>query len=231
MITVRFLRLSFIAGLMLLAVYSCKHKGGRYIDQGEIHFTIEYLKSTGTMAAELKPRSLVVSFKDDKILFEILAPIGSQGITNIINPEEDIYDTYINLFGGRFYYAGSESELHPGFSSMNGAEIRKTDKTKVICGYNCKNAEVVFPAEKDKVFDFWYTDEIRVKNSNVSTPFVQIEGVLLSFYYLLGGSEMKFEAETVYDKEIADKSFERKSKYKLVSKNNMDDLIIRMVNL
>ncbi len=227
----RLLRLSFIAGVMLLTFYSCKQRGGRFIDQGEIHFTIEYIKSTGTMAAELKPRNLVVSFKDDKVLFEILAPIGNQGITNIVNPEEDIYDTYINLFGGRYYYAGTEGELQPGLSSMNGAEIMKTDRTRVICGYNCKNAEVVFPIDPDRIYDFWYTDEIKVKNSNVSTPFVQIDGVLLSFYYLLGGSEMKFEAETVYDKEIADKSFNRKPKYRLVSKNNMDDLITRMVNL
>lgn len=230
-LVVGLLRLSFIAGVMLLTLYSCKHKGGRYINEGEIHFTIDYIKSSGTMAAELKPRNLIVSFKDDKILFEILAPIGSQGITNIVNPEEDIYDTYINLFGGRYYYAGGVGEIHPGLNSMKGAEIIKTDKTRVICGYNCKNAEVIFPVDRDKIYDFWYTDEIKVKNSNVSTPFDQIDGVLLSFYYLLGGSEMKFEAETVYDKEITDKSFDRKPKYKLVSKNNMDDLITRMVNL
>lgn len=227
----RFLRLSFIAGLLILIIYSCKERGGKNIEQGEIHFTIEYLKNSGSLADDLKPRNLVVSFKDDKILFEILAPIGNQGITNIINPEKNIFDTYINLFGGRFYYSGNPGELHPGLASMEGAQIKKTTKTSVICGYNCKNAQVTFPFDRSKVYDFWYTEEIKVKNSNVSTPFSEIDGVLMSFYYLLGGSEMKFEAETVFDKEITEKSFERKPKYKLVSKVAMDNLITKMVSL
>ena len=227
----RLLRLSAIAGLILIVSYSCKNKGSKYINQGEIHFTIEYIKNSGTMSLELKPKNLVVSFKDDKILFEILAPIGNQGITNIINPEKDIFDTYINVFGGRFYYPGSPGELHPGLASMEGARIEKTLKTTDICGYHCKNAQVTFPNDRSKVYDFWYTNEIKVKNSNVSTPFSEIDGVLMSFYYLLGGSEMKFQAETVFDKEITDKSFERKPKYKPVSKKDMDNLITRMVNL
>ena len=53
----------------------------------------------------------------------------------------------------------------------------------------------------------------------------------MSFYYILGNSEMKFEAENVYKKDIPDKAFERRPKFKLVSRENMDKIIIEMVNL
>jgi hypothetical protein len=53
----------------------------------------------------------------------------------------------------------------------------------------------------------------------------------MSFYYILGGSEMKFQAETVYKKDIPDKAFERKPKFRPVSKKDMDKIITDMVNL
>lgn len=221
----------FIAGLILFFSYSCREKGGKYIDQGEIHYNIEYISSTGTVSNDLKPRTLIVSFKNNKILFEILSPIGNQGIMNLVNPETKIYDTYINMIGVRYYYTGSPGEMHPGFRSMDGMEIRKTSRTTSICGYTCKNAEITFPSDRKKIYNIWYTNEIRVINSNASTPFNEIDGVLLSFYFLLGNSEMKFEAETVYKKDIPDKAFERKPKFRLVSKESMDRIITDMVNL
>jgi hypothetical protein len=228
---VRLLRLPLIAGLILLVCYSCKEKGVKFIDRGEIHYRIDYISGIGTMSNDLKPKTLVVSFKKNKILFEILSPIANQGITNLVNPQAKVYDTYINMIGIRYYYAGLPGELHPGFGSMEGMEIKKTSRTTTICRYTCKHAEVTFPSDRNKKYNIWYTNEIRVKNSNASTPFREIEGVLMSFYFILGNSVMKFEAETVYNKDIPDNAFERRPKFRLVTKDDMDRIITDMVNL
>jgi hypothetical protein len=224
-------RLTVIAGLFLLTVCSCRERGGKFIDQGEIHYTIEYIKTAGTLSNDIKPKTLVVSFNRNKILMEITIPIANQGIINIVNPEAKIYDTYINMLGVRYYFAGEAGDIHPGFSSMEGVEIRKTEKTKTICGYLCHHALATFPVDRTKTYDLWYTNDIKVHNSNTCTPFREIDGVLLSFYYILGGSELKFEAETVYKKDIADKAFERRPKFRPVSKNDLDKIITDMVNL
>ncbi len=71
------------------------HKGGKNIDQGEIHYTIDYSASIGSMPIEIMPKNLIVSFKDDKILFAMISPIGNSGILNLSNPDEDIYDTLL----------------------------------------------------------------------------------------------------------------------------------------
>ena len=210
---------------------SCKEKGGKYISQGEINFSIEYSGSSGSFTKDLMPRNLVVSFKNNKILFEILAPIGNSGIINLVNPDLKLYDTYINMLGTKYFYAGKPGELHPGFESMAGLELKKTDKTAIICGYNCKNAEVTLPSDRSKIHEIWYTDEIKVKNSNMSTPFREIDGVLMSFFFVMGKSEMQFDAETVYKKEIPDKLFERRPKFRPVSRDDMDKIITDMVNL
>ncbi|MGQ9620420.1 MAG: hypothetical protein ACUVTX_05480 [Bacteroidales bacterium] len=220
-----------IAGFLLFFLFSCRERNYKNISEGEVHYSIEYLKNQGSIAVEFKPRTLIVSFKNDKILFEILSPLGNQGIINIVNPEKGIYDTYVNMLGTRFYYSGSPDEMHPGFSSMNGVVLNKTSRTTVICGFTCHHAEAMFSAVPGKVYDIWYTDEIKVRSSNSSTPFSELNGVLMSFYYIMGGSEMKFEAEAVYKKKISEKIFERKPKYKLISKTDMDKIISDIVNL
>jgi hypothetical protein len=228
---VRFRNLILVAGLILIINISCRERGGKYISEGEIHYNIDYKATASTISKDLMPKNLVVKFKNNKILFEILSPIGNSGITNLVNPEKGLYDTYINFLGTRFLYAGKPGEMHPGFESMDGLVLKKTDKKMVICGYNCKSAEVTLPGDNTKVYEIWYTDEIKVKNSNSATPFQQIDGILMSFFFIMGKSEMRFEAEAVYKTEIPDRSFERRPKFRLVDRALMDKTITDLVNL
>jgi hypothetical protein len=216
----------FIAAIFAVTYWSCSTNGGKNIDQGEIHYTIDYSAAIGSVPLEVMPKNLIVSFKDDKILFAMISPIGNSGILNLSNPEEDIYDTYFSILTLKYYYAAKKGETFPGFEAMNGMEIHKTEKTMVICGFNCKNAEVTFPTNRGKIFDVWYTTEINVKNPNASSPFQQIEGVMMSFFFLIGHTELHFNAETVYRKDIPDKMFERREKFVRVSKEE----IIKFIN-
>jgi len=211
--------------------YSCKEKGSKYIDQGEIHYNIDYIGNLGSLPKEALPRTLIVSFKHDKILFDMTSAFGNSGLINLANSEKGIFDTYFSLFTIKYYYAAEPGELYPGFESMNGMEIKKTSKTSVLCGFNCKNAEVTFPSDRSKIYNIWYTNEINVKNSNASTPFNQIDGVLMSFFFFIGKAELHFDAESVYKKDIPDEMFERKEKFKRVTKEDFDKFVNKMRNL
>jgi len=207
--------------------YSCKERGGKYIDQGEIHYNIDYIGNFG-VPSEYLPQNLVVSFKKDKILFEMIG-FGKSGIMNLASPEKGIYDTYFSLFTKKFYYAAESGELFPGFEAMNDMILKKTFKTKVICGYNCKNAEVTFGKDRSKIYNVWYTNEIEVKKPNAATPFNEIDGVLLGFFFLMGRSELHFEAETVYKKDIPDATFERRDEFVRVTKESINKVIYQML--
>jgi hypothetical protein len=226
---VRFSYLSFIAVIFTVTCNSCLTKGGKNIDQGEIYYTIDYSGTIESMPREILPKNLIVSFKDDKILFEMISPVGNSGILNLSNPDKDIYDTYFSIFTLKYYYAAKQGEMYPGFEAMQGMELHKTEKTAVICGFNCKNAEVTFPADRAKIFDVWYTNEINVKNPNASSPFNEIDGVMLSFFFLIGHSELHFIAETVYRKDIPDQKFERREKFVRASREDLIKLINTML--
>jgi hypothetical protein len=217
--------------ILIFAAYSCKNTGGKHINQGEIHYDVQYEGHVTMMPKELMPKNLVVSFKDDNIIYELISPFGNSGITNLSNPSKEIYDTYLSMFTIRYFYASKPGELYPGFDAMRGMEVKKTSRSAVICGFNCKNAEVTFPIDRSKIYNVWYTDEIPVRNPNASTPFNQIDGVLMSFFFFIGRSEFHFEAQNVYRKDIPDKTFERKEKFKKVSKNDINKFINKMVSL
>ena len=208
---------------------SCRNKGEKDIDQGEIHYSIEYSGNVGSMK-EVMPKNLVVSFKDNKILFE-MSTFGNSGILNLTNPKDGIFDTYISLMTIKYFYAGKEGEILPGFEAMKGLEINKTSKSAIICGFNCKSAEVTFPGDENKKYEIWYTNEIKIKEPNASTPFRDIDGVLMNFFFIIGSSEMQFTAETVYKKEIPDKTFDRRDKYVRISREDIDKFIDKFVNM
>lgn len=220
----------FVAVTVALAGYSCGEKGVKNISEGEIHYSIEYLGSIGSFK-DIMPKTLIVSFKDNKTLFDISAPIGNSGIMNLSNPEKGIFDTYISLLTMRYYYPAKPGEKQPGFDAMEGMTIRKTSKTAQICGFDCKNAEITFPNDKGNIHQIWYTDEINIKSPNISNPFSEIDGVLMSFFFYMGDAEMRFTAETVYKKDIPDKVFERKEKYKRISREEITNFIDKLISI
>ncbi len=217
--------------ISILILSSCNKYGGRDLEQGEIHYDVSFKGHVSTMPRELMPKNLIVSFKNDKIVYELISPFGNSGIINLANPSKDIYDTYLSLFTLKFFYPSQPGEIYPGFESMRGIDIRKTSKTSVICGFNCKHAEVTFPFDRSKVYNIWYTTEIPVSKPNASTPFQEIDGVLMNFFFFIGSSEFHFEAQNVYKKEIPDKTFERREKFKRVSKKDINKFIDKMVSL
>lgn len=223
--------LSIIFISLLFFSYSCREQGGKNINQGEIHYNIEYSGSMGGVPKEVLPQNLIVSFKKNKLLFEMISTFGNSGIINLTNPEEKIFDTYFSLFTIKYYYAAAEGELFPGFEAMDGMELKKTSKTAQICGFNCKNAEVTFPSDRSKVMTIWYTNEIDVKNSNISTPFKEIDGVLMDFYFYLGATEVHFSAENVYEKDISDDLFIRRNDFKQVSRDEINKFISKMISM
>ncbi len=227
----RFSYVLFIAVIFAITGFSCKEKGGKYINQGEIHYTIDYVGKFGPMPKEVLPKNLIVSFKNNKILFEMISSFGNSGIFNLANPDKGILDTYFSLFTLKYFYAVQPGEQYPGFESMKGIEIRKTTKTSVICGFNCKNAEITFPADRNKIYNIWYTNEINIKNPNIATPYSQIDGVLMNFFFFLGPAELHFDAETVYKKAIPDEAFERREKFMRVSREEIDKFINKMISL
>jgi hypothetical protein len=93
------------------------------------------------------------------------------------------------------------------------------------------NAEVTFPSDRSKVYDVWYTNEINVRNPNEASPFNELDGVLMSFFFIIGHSELRFSCENIYRKDIPDQTFERREKFVRVSREDIVRFINKMLML
>lgn len=216
---------------ILLAISACKNRDIRNISEGEIHYSIDAKSEEGLLSRDLMPKTLIVSFKKDRTLFSITTPIGGSGISNLADPQKNIYDTYLNMLGWRYSYQGALEETPPGMQLMDGIIITKTGKTQEIIGLNCYHAEVSLPMMPDTIYNIWYTDEIKISNPNAATPFRELDGVLVNFFLYMGNKLFVFEAESLFSKEINERVFNRREKYREIPKDEMENLIMRMMEL
>jgi hypothetical protein len=219
---------SFLVTLLLLA--SCRGENVyKNMKEGEIYYNIKYVSNPSSLPTDFLPRELVIAFRHDLISTSLKTPIGNSGVTTVVNPKENIYDTYLNILSFKYYFEGNYRDIQPGFDSMEGITIHDTGRRSVICGFNCKQARVNLPDKKTTRY-IWYTTEIKAENPNRMTPYREVEGVLMDFFYIIGDAELQFTADEVLVKQIPDKEFEKKKNYRKVSSKYLDTLILKMIS-
>lgn len=220
----------FYVLVLIFLLASCKGDSAyKNMREGEIYYNIKYISNPSSLSSDLLPKELVIAFRNDLFNTSLRTPIGNSGITTVINPKENIFDTYLNLLSFKYYFQGNSKDLQPGFSAMKGMTIHDTGRKSVICGFDCRQARVDIP-ESETTRYIWYTDEIRVEKPNRMTPYREIDGVLMDFFYIIGKAEMQFTADEVIVKQIPDKEFEKKKNYKEVSAKFLDALILKMIS-
>lgn len=222
------LKIPFLFLILLLA--SCRGDAGyKNMREGEIWYNIKYVSNPSSLSTDLLPRELVIAFRNDLINTRLKAPIGNTGITTVINPRENIYDTYLNLLSFKYYFEGNYRDIQPGFKAMEGMTVHDTGRRSVICGFNCRQARVDIPGSEG-IRHIWYTYEIKAENPNRMTPYRDVDGVLMDFFYIIGDAELQFTADEVLRKDIPDREFEKKNNYKKVPASFLDALILKMIS-
>jgi len=201
----------------------------RNMREGEIYYNIKYVSNPSSLSSDLLPKELVIAFRNDLICTRLKTPIGNSGVTTVVNPKENIYDTYLNILSFKYYFPGNYRDIQPGFKSMEGISVHDTGRKSVICGFNCRQARVDMPDKKASRY-IWYTTEIRAENPNRMTPYREVDGVLMDFFYIIGDAELQFTADEVLAKQIPDKEFQRKNNYRKVTARYLDTLIMKMIS-
>ncbi len=216
--------------LAVLFLASCRGDGVyKNLKEGEIYYNIKYISNPSSMSTDLLPKELVIAFRGDLINTSLKTPIGNSGVTTVVNPKENIYDTYLNILSFKYYFEGNYRDIQPGFGSMEGMTVHDTGRKSVICGFNCRQARVNIPENKVTRY-IWYTTEIKAENPNRMTPYREIDGVLMDFFYIIGDAELQFTADEVLVKQIPDKEFEKKKNYRKVTAKYLDTLILKMIS-
>ena len=189
-----------------------------------IDYKVEYLESkAGSIPTSILPSKMTLVFAEHIALNRIDGFLGQFSLSYIANLKTTTVTTMLKLFDKKYYYIGKPGELPCGINKMEGIKIHETGHTKEISGFSSKELIV---REGNYPELYIYTANIdNIKNPNITTPYSEVEGVLLEFYTSLSIMQMKLSASRLYNKEIDWSLFKVPDDYKLISRPEMEKAI------
>ena len=217
--------------IIIAASITCKKSlNSIFSKEGEIHYDIVYLENDlEKISTDLLPKKMITKYKNNIYSFEIEGFFGLFNIKNVVNPKESINETQLTVLNKKYYHSGNFDAFAVGFGEMPNMEIQFTDETKQICGIPCSKAIITFPGNEKESIEVYYTQSIPLKNPNRTTPYHEIDGVLMEFYLDLQNVEMKITANAVYDKKLPKSVFGRKEGFKKATKPYLEAVLLRLL--
>jgi hypothetical protein len=192
-----------------------------------IEYKVTYLtEKAGNIPTKMLPGKMTVIFAGHYALNKIEGFFGQFSLIYIGDLKNESVITMLKLFDKKYVYYGKEGELPVGFSELKNLVIKETGNTKEILGYNCKELLI----SSDNMPDFYAlsTDQIKVKNPNITTPYKKVTELLLDFNTELRFLGMKLTANSVQDKIILWDAFRVPGDYKEKPREFIDKTIMEL---
>lgn len=187
---------------------------------GKVIYAISYPESTlDEQTLAMMPSEATMYFNNDKTRMEMQMGMGMNMVTLADNKSKTA-TVLMDMMGNKTAMTMTEDDINKEAKNAGEYEIKQTDETKTIAGYLCKKAVVTL---KDKnSFNVWYTDQIRVKNSNWNNQFKNIDGFLMEFRMDQNtGLSMQMTAKKITDEKPGDEMFVVPEGYKKMTKDEM----------
>ncbi|MFH2094583.1 MAG: hypothetical protein ABIJ16_02690 [Bacteroidota bacterium] len=209
--------------VIFIFLVSCDIKLGGKLDQGIVEYEITYLEDDKqNPIISLLPTTMEFKFKDNNYSQKVEGWMGIFSMAGLCNKDKNEYSALLKIMSDRYVYQGKAAF---GYDEFSGMKIEFTKETKVIAGFTCKEANIVFPNKEYEDFKIYYTEEIELENPNFFNPFKEIPGVILEYQYEMFDITTKLIAIRVEKIEITDDEFEVPADYKKVEKEEMEEVI------
>lgn len=193
------------------------------MDEGVITYDIKYLEDEKTNPIiTLLPTQMVYKFKENNYIQRVEGWMGIFIMAGINYEEEKKHSALLKIMNEKYVYVG---DLAFGYDEYPGMEIEYVNETKMIAGFKCKKANIVFKNGEYENFSVFYCDEFDIKDPNFFNPFKSIPGVCMEYTYELFGITTSLTAVKFENIEVDPVEFEVPSEYKNVSKDEMEEVI------
>jgi hypothetical protein len=193
------------------------------ISEGTIEYKIVVLDSANPMA-KMAPDKMTVKFKNNEEYAELIAGMGLFETSFINDGTAKKVTQMVRMLNKKWAYIADTAAITKELDHDVQFTITETGETKVIAGYTCKKAIAKSKDGKTPDIDLYYTNDIKMDQPNWATPFKDIEGVLMQYRLAKYGFYMEFTADKVEPDKIDDSTFKLPADYKLISKQQIDDL-------
>lgn len=218
----------FTLALILLAT-SCGTIDFSDQPQGVIVYNVTYLSNQSSMPTNLLPKKVVLKFRASKSITTIDGFMGMFSLSNISDFRKHTNTTTLRVVDNKYYCPGEKYQPPFFFDNLQDINITFLNDSKQIAGLNCKKALLQFKNQKLTPFEIYYTEEIKLKNPNKSTPLNSIDGVLMEFNIHLNNIEMRLCASTYTVENVSSDIFVIPDKYREISRQKMSGVINKLL--
>lgn len=227
-----FARVSVFLFVGVILFFYLNQRSTRTIDgkvtQGVIRYDITYVKNNLThFPAHLLPTLMIYKFNRNYSSMNIEGFLGFFEIINFLDHGEEVNTTLLKVMNNKLLYRGSANEFACCYDTFPNMKVVYTNETKVIAGYPCKKAVFELNDSAQRKFDVYYTD--RIKTTNVSSQFKDIDGALMEFNLHLNAIEMRLSATKVEAVRVSDKEFDFPKGYKRVTRRSMQSVLTKLM--
>lgn len=200
----------------------------KYISEGIIEFKIEYPYSEdNSLLVGLLPDKLLVKFKDNKVALDMTGGMGMFRIILISNPETETATQMVKMLNKKFAIEYSKQDVDKLFEDQFAIKDIEfiNGQDSLIGGYNCKKA-IAHCSIPKRSYTIYYTEDMNIKNPNWANPYKAISGMLMDYPIKMYNIEMHLTNPVVIKEDIDDSLFVLPKDYKLITKEEMDNLLL-----
>ncbi len=197
------------------------------IDVKLIEYKVNYIDDrAGSIPTNILPGKMTLIFHDHKALTNIEGFLGQFSLSYLADLKNRKVITMLKLFDKNYYHEGKAGELPVGVPALENIEIEETKDSAVILDFLCR--KYVLHSNNLNSREIWSTEEIDIKNPNITTFYREIPGVLLQFYSQLSVLKMLLTIERYQEKTISSEIMMVPDHYKEISKVAMEKTLIEL---
>ncbi len=200
----------------------------KYISEGIIEYDITYPETDeDNVMKALMPKTMLLKFKNNKVAFEFTGGMGLFKATFISDLQNQNIIHLVKILNKKYALTYNASQLKE-IDEMPEINIDFTAEKKIIAGYESQRSLITFKDDENTSYDIYFTNDLNIKTPNWSTPYKEISGVLLEYQLKRYNVVMRFTATSIESAEIEDSEFEKPDDYKIITKEEMDQIFLNL---
>ncbi|HEX5002043.1 MAG TPA: hypothetical protein VFW78_06080 [Bacteroidia bacterium] len=181
--------------LSMFSYYGCSHSEGT---PGEGHIIYQVSlegDDVDPMMKTMMPSEITTYYKGNQTATIISMGMGMMETRMISDAAARTYSTLISAMGKKVAMVMNGQQVDQSFSGRAPLNVRYTDEVKEIAGVKCRQAMIT--DSTDNSYPVYYTDELGKSAFNWSTPYKEIEGMLMEYSIRFDNIVMKLTAKEI----------------------------------
>ena len=184
---------SWIFLILSIVLATCQSQP-KVITEGTITYAIDYPNHKDNFFLySILPKSMDVRFKNG----HVESIIQKANLTNalFVDCNKKQFAAYFEYGDEAFRVKLNETDIQTMLNNQKRYRIQLLPNRDTLAGFNVKKALAIAVNNPEDVIELWYTNEVKIKNSNWYNPYYKVPGFLLAYSIDRYGIRMEFKAK------------------------------------